>query len=382
MDRQHLEYLMKGYFQGTITAKDERELITLLTENPSKEVLDCFDHYYNLFATPVAFLPTQKEKVWSQIINKQSPHHTIKFWPQYIHYAAMLIGVLMVSFFAYQFLHVSVDKPIRQEMSKTIYLRTLDMPQITIKDQFGLERTISQDQLENYGLSWVSPNHIAVMRDHFIEGNFRYNNLSVQTHEGQVCQFSLPDGSAVWLNSRSKLSFPQSFLTDKRIVNLQGEAYFEVASQVHRPFQVRTGKVITQVLGTHFNVAAYPNHQKSITLLEGSVKVLHEKGQVTLVPGQQAYGDEGMVVRNADLAHVIAWQQGYFYFDNLSARQLMEQIKEWYDVKFVQYDYASEDRFSGTFIKSKSLVDLLRHLEEVSSIHFKIKEGGVYVLKK
>lgn len=381
MDRLHLEDLMKSYFQGTLTAEDERELVTLLTEDPSEEILDCFDQYYNRYAVPVEFRPVQKEEVWNQIVNKQLTHPSITSWHRYLSYAAILIGVLMAGFFAYQFLQTE-DKSSNQELSKTIYLRDSHMPQLTIKDQLGDVKVIPQDQLENYGLSLVSPNHIAVLKDHFVDDKFRYHTLSLQTHAGQVCQLTLSDGSTVWLNSRSQFTFPQSFHRDQRVVELQGEGYFEVTSQVHRPFEVKTGKVTTHVLGTHFNIAAYPDQMKSITLLEGSVKVLHEHAQVMLSPGQQAYVEQSMEVRNVDLASVIAWQQGYFYFDNLSARQLMDQIKEWYDIKFVKYDYASEDRFSGTFKKSKSLVDLLRHLEEVSSIHFKIKEGGVYVLKK
>lgn len=382
MDRQHLENLMKSYFQGTISAEDERELVSLLTEDPSDEILDCFDLYYNRYATPVPFHPIQKQEVWNQIVNKQSAQHTIRSWRRYLPYAAILIGVIMASIFAHQFLQTSDDKVYIQELSKTIYLKNRNMPQLTIRDQSGDVKAVSQEQLLNYGLSLVSDNHIVVLKNHFVKDKFRYNTLSLQTHEGQVFQLTLSDGSSVWLNSQSQLTFPQSFLRDKRIVELQGEAYFEIASQVYRPFQVLTGGVTTQVLGTHFNISAYPKQKKEITLLEGAVKVLHEQGQVILTPGQQAYGEQGMQVRNVDIEHVRAWQQGYFYFDNVSTKQLMNQIKEWYDIKFVKYEYASEDRFSGTFKKSKSLVELLQNLEEVSSVHFKIKKGGVYVLKK
>ncbi|SFC00371.1 protein of unknown function [Parapedobacter composti] len=160
----------------------------------------------------------------------------------------------------------------------------------------------------------------------------------ITTPRGGQCQLTLPDGSQVWLNAESAIRFSANNSGDERIVELTGEAYFEVARDANRPFKVITGKQVIEVLGTHFNVNSYPNEPVvRTTLVEGSVKVSEksETRSVVLKPGQQAsIGDQRrLTVHDVSVADAIAWKNGMFSFNDSNIESIMRQLSRWYDVE-------------------------------------------------
>jgi transmembrane sensor len=210
-----------------------------------------------------------------------------------------------------------------------------------------------------------------------------YNTIATP-RAGQY-EIDLPDGTKVWLNAASSLKYPISFKANERRVELTGEAYFEVAHNKAAPFKVTTGGQTVTVLGTHFNIKGYTDDAAiSTTLIEGSVLVSNQLSNKTkrLVPGKQSdvvRGDGDIALSNANVDQVMAWKNGYFIFDNQDIRSIMKLISRWYDVD-VTYDLKRSDaRFGGTFSRSSDLNQLLKNLELLGDIHFKIKERRITV---
>lgn len=224
-----------------------------------------------------------------------------------------------------------------------------------------------------------------------------YNTIT--TPDGGQYEVVLPDGSKVWLNAASSIKFPAQFAADKRLVELTGEAYFEVtkvfiplkkANKFEKmPFVVLSGRQQIEVLGTRFNVNDYREESSvKTTLLEGSVKVntLSDDGQQTspssamLRPGQQANLDRGNIkVSAADTASATAWKNGFFQFDNEDIYVVMRKIARWYNI---DVDYRGDMRgkvFSGVISKYSNVTEVLKMLQLTGSVSFAIKERKITV---
>lgn len=191
----------------------------------------------------------------------------------------------------------------------------------------------------------------------------KYNTIS--TPKGGQYRVVLPDGTIVWLNAASSLRFPVSFEAKQRNVELTGEAYFEVAANKAKPFSLTAGKTNIRVLGTHFNVMAYPDEASvNTTLLEGSVKVSTGKTEGILKPGQQGQALNGKIaVMEVDTEAAVAWKKGYFYFKDADISTVMRQVSRWYDVEVAYQGRVPEMTFSGKMYRN---VDLLKMLEALS----------------
>ncbi len=213
-----------------------------------------------------------------------------------------------------------------------------------------------------------------------------YNTMT--TPRGGQYQLTLPDGTKVWLNAASSLTYPTAFTGKERKVTLRGEAYFEVSSDKARPFKVVIGKgAEIEVLGTHFNINAYPDEPDArTTLLEGSVKVSQVDQSLLLRPGQQALlvetrvggGPVGSADRslhvadhslsmadNPDLAQVMAWKNGSFLFDRTSLDVVMRQLSRWYDVDVVYEKGIPAVRFAGEMKRDLNLSEVLAILHKM-----------------
>ncbi len=196
---------------------------------------------------------------------------------------------------------------------------------------------------------------------------------TVATPRGGQYQLTLPDGSQVWLNAASSLRFPVAFTGAERRVELTGEAYFEVAKDARHPFKVAARGAEVTVLGTHFDVQAYPDEPAlAATLLEGAVRLSQGPRQVVLQPGQQArpQPDGTVQVRAVDVQHAVAWKNGYFVFNDEPIEGIMRQVARWYDVD-VQYQGALTNKdFNGKISRYKDAAAVLRMLELTGAVRF------------
>lgn len=207
-----------------------------------------------------------------------------------------------------------------------------------------------------------------------------YNKIS--TPRGGQFQITLPDGTQVWLNALSSLRFPTVFNGNNRTVELTGEAYFEVQQQAAKPFIVHVGGMQIDVLGTSFNVMAYPDEKQiQTTLIEGAVKV-SAKGQAKMLqPGQQSQLEKDgklNVLATTDVESVIAWKNGYFKYNQADLQTVMRQLARWYDVD-VNFDGPIPDfRFVGELKRKASLSTNLKILS-YSQVNFKMDGNTITV---
>ncbi|MCG2613247.1 FecR domain-containing protein [Terrimonas sp. NA20] len=208
---------------------------------------------------------------------------------------------------------------------------------------------------------------------------------TIVTPRGGKYRLTLPDGTKVWMNAESSLRYPTLFTGSTREVELNGEAYFEVARNVQQPFRVQVKDMKVEVLGTHFNIMAYENEAAmATTLVEGSVRVSSPSKQLLLKPGQQALAqnDGGMkMVNDVDVQQVLAWKNDYFQFNADPLDRLMRQIERWYDVS-VRFDgTVPERKFGGKISRSSSLTDILKVLE-FSDVKFRVEGKTITVINK
>lgn len=379
MNSENLKLLFKGYFEETLSADEQAKVKEILSSDPSLETLRIFDTCYLLYNNPVEFKTSQKNKIWKKIQKVEKPIKRFNPWITVLKYAAILLVFGIGGTYISQLVYKSVWQKKDTIYERKISLISHQFPQIHVFDKNNQELVLSLNDLPNYGLEYLADSSLKFNGI----SNFTDYSLLISTTPGQIQKIIAIDGSEIWLNSKSSLNFESSFGQKTREVKLIGEAYFEVAHQPLKPFIVHYNSEKTEVLGTHFNIKSYPLEKQYTTLLEGSVRVSNLKNEmVQLKPGEQSYSNPNLKKRQVHVEDYIAWKNGDFYFDNLSLEQLLDQVEEWYNISFINYEQQSNDRISGTFKRSHSLEELLKNIEEISSVKFKIKEGGIYVLKK
>ncbi len=206
----------------------------------------------------------------------------------------------------------------------------------------------------------------------------KYHTIS--TPNGKLSQVNLPDGTKVWLNAMSSLKYPVAFNSQQRIVELSGEAYFEVTKNKAKPFIVKAKNTEVQVLGTKFNVNAYANDDfTKTTLTEGLVSVTNDKLSKLLKPGQQAttFGSKAKIdISSVDIEEAMAWKNGYFMFNNLDIKTVMNMISRWYDIEVEYQGKIENEVFIGTVSRFENIEKLLSTIELTGGVHFKIEESN------
>jgi transmembrane sensor len=207
-----------------------------------------------------------------------------------------------------------------------------------------------------------------------------YNLLS--TPRGGQYMLKLPDGSKVWLNSASSLRFPTAFSGKERMVELTGEGYFEVVKDKTKPFRVKTATQSVEVLGTHFNINAYPEEPAvATTLLEGSVKVTRsgtDKIQF-LKPGQQARLTTYFTLSEVDPENFVDWKDGCFRFSRENIQSIMRKVSRWYDVDVVYEGIPTKEGFVGTVPRSKEIKEVLNALKLTGVMNYRIEGKQVII---
>lgn len=189
---------------------------------------------------------------------------------------------------------------------------------------------------------------------------------SVSTPRGGTYRLRLSDGTLVWLNADSKITYPTSFTAASRNVTVSGEAYFEVSPSAHQPFIVSAGSSQITVLGTAFNLRAYPDHPGStITLLQGRVQVTAAGTSRQIAPGQQVDIDGSGTWRQqrADTSMVVGWKNGSFVFHSTDLATIMYNLEKWYDIHAVLKESIGSRHFTGSFPRSYDAAVMLRVMQ-------------------
>lgn len=199
---------------------------------------------------------------------------------------------------------------------------------------------------------------------------------TMTTPRGRQYNLVLADGTKVWLNAASSITYPTAFTGKDRTVTISGEAYFEVAHNANMPFHVIVNGVDVKVLGTHFNVNAYDDERAlKVTLLEGSVAVRTGPSTVKIKPGQQADVPEQskqINVHQVDVDAAVAWKNGYFSFQDAGIQAIMNRLSRWYDIDVIYKGDIPSVKFSGEMGRSLNLGQVLDILRQ-TRVQFEVK---------
>ncbi|MBK6264017.1 FecR domain-containing protein [Marivirga sp. S37H4] len=223
------------------------------------------------------------------------------------------------------------------------------------------------------------------------KGDFNSDNqpsnqhlLEVQT--GGEFMLILSDGTKVWINSESTLKYPANFGTESRVVELSGEAYFEVAHENNRPFQVITGNQTIRVLGTSFNVTSYPNEETTSTLLKGKIQIETDKNDTAILfPGNQAIyhpKKQELFQKQVNVEHFIAWKNGLFYFKDQPLDHIMEVLSRWYSIEVVYKNPEKKNiRFTGTLKRYSSFKEVIKLIEMTGDVKFYLSSNNKVIIE-
>ncbi|MDW7691347.1 FecR domain-containing protein [Flammeovirgaceae bacterium SG7u.111] len=213
--------------------------------------------------------------------------------------------------------------------------------------------------------------------------------VTKETQSGQKLSITLQDGTKIKLNSNTKVRFSSPWTENKREVFFEGEAFFVVAKDPTRPFIIHTNSPIsTSVLGTSFNMRAYPDENGiEVALVEGKVKVFNKTAQneqMILNPLEKAYynkKEDGLSKSGFDLAKTLAWKDGILFFENATFDEVIKQLESWYGVDFIIESRPTfVEGFSGKF-HNQVLEDVLIGISYTSEFNYRIEKNKVYISK-
>lgn len=212
-------------------------------------------------------------------------------------------------------------------------------------------------------------------------------DTSVSTQNGQVSKINLPDGSEVWINSGTKLTYNNQFGISNRDLFLDGEAFFEVEKNKDIPFQVQGGELLVTAIGTEFCVSNYSETGKiDVILKEGAVKVNSnndDKLELTMTPGEfvsYSLADKEIERRKVNTQHFISWKDGIIHFNNSSIEEIIFRLEKRYNQKFELDDNMGELHFKFT-ITNEDLSEVIDLLELLSGVKAEMKGDTIYLKK-
>lgn len=331
-------------------------------------------------------LPEPDYEFWNNRISKNLPLAE-KITPLWIKYSA---AASILLFLGLGLFYLRTDKPIQT----TIHTTRADQKIVPGKNAATLtlangKKIILSDvtngvvaESDGMRITKADDGQLIYKRNHRNAGANETNILT--TSNGETYRIILPDGTKIWLNAASNLKYTPALIQNgNRVVELNGEGYFEVAKDKKHPFIVKTARQEVTVLGTHFNISSYADEDKTVTtLLEGSVIVRKNKEQKVLSPGQQSLlSDDIFSVKAVEVDNVIAWKNGLFLFNDESLEDIMKKISRWYDVEVVYQNSNKKELYWGGVSRYDEITKVLKRLELTRGVHFKIEGRKIIVTK-
>ena len=389
--------------QGTIDPAGEQQLEAWLSAQPaeSRKFYESLTDQASIESALASFYSIDEETALQDLLNRiqKDSHETgspaiiteipvRKRWFRYA--AAAAVGILIVGIAATFWLTSRTGQQ-QPDTSRTARYNSDALPGsdkaiLQLEDGRSILLDTASGVLAKQGETDIRKNEDGVLS--YDPGKAGADTAMVYnkiiTPRGGQYQVTLPDGSKVWLNAASSLRFPVAFKGRERVVELTGEAYFDVAQQANKPFKVQVGgsnePMLVEVLGTDFNIQAYEEEPvRAATLVNGKVRVSTGNEQVILNPGQQArLKDKAIQTVSADLEAVLAWKNGIFYLQDANIQTIMRQLSRWYDVEVV-YEGNITQQFVGKIPRTMNLSDVLKVLESTGWVHFKFEGKTVTV---
>ena len=220
----------------------------------------------------------------------------------------------------------------------------------------------------------------------YFNQNISNEFLTLSTQKGEQTSVILPDGSKVWLNVDTKLSYQVNYGVNSRNLELDGEAYFEVEKNKELPFEVTSGDITTKALGTRFVISAYPESAEiKSSLINGSVEVEYGKVQEILKPGQQLVFNKiepGIIIKSFDENYELAWKNNHLVFRLMPFDNVIAKLEKWYNIN-IEYNPAlfKSETLTVRFEKYETLEQVLQVIAKANGFKYSI-EGKYVIIKK
>jgi transmembrane sensor len=393
MDSSRLNFLMDQVKLDRVTAAELEEILSALRTDQSGETTTSIENFISTHFDKTeqtihdrAYWQSALDEIISvkktlpsiQAPATSKPVYMIKPWLRIA--AAIVVLFCLGSYFIYQYYHkntATADQLVSNQKARDIApggnraILTLANGSKIILDSARNGVLTKQDgtSVTKTGNGLLAYNNAGNNTGITKSGAISYNTLT--TPRGGQYQLILPDGTKVWLNAASSITFPTAFTGASRIVTITGEAYLEVVHNVKMPFIVHAAGQAIEDIGTAFNINTYNDEVTSnTTLVQGAVKITlglkPGKYGVVLKPGEQAQTDKAgeiRIVTSADLKQVLAWKNGKIALTNSTLQQVMMNISRWYDVD-IQYAGAIPDKkFNGSIDRNVPLLTVLKGLQ-------------------
>lgn len=404
MDTNRIDHLFSRYFDAGCSEEERREFLQLVAQGEDDETLrELLERKLQLYAPDRQLDQLSADALFANIMQQADANapepakivHMNKRSAPYKWLVGTAVAILFIGMQVWLWYRPSTpaidysqsDVFISKESPKVapggnVATLTLDDGRVITLDANGNGLIASQGttkivKQDNGELSYEADKNASVAQ-------LQFNTLS--TPNGGQFKINLPDGSKVWLNAASSITYPTVFAGKTRKVTIKGEAYFEVQKNTAQPFIVQSNNMEVEVLGTHFNMNSYDDEPITrTTLVEGSVRVKtlpDQQHRETLKPGQQAQLEQStntLKVRDADIESVTAWKNGYFNFDGAPVKEVMRQISRWYNVD-IQMEGTMARHFRGSVLRSASLDEVMHMLSLTGEFNYKI-EGRTVIIK-
>lgn len=388
LTKERVHYLLEAYISKQATAAEDRELMGWVLEaGEDSELKSYVLDTWNKYNPAENFSYVDWDQIYSRVVN--SPVASIKpkvTRMRWYRFAAAAVILIVLSAGAYFYFSPRSQRPIA----------TVAPKQNDIAPPAGNKAVLiladgTKIELDSTGNGTLAvQGNVQIIKKSTGEisyagtaaGVVTYNTLSVP-RGSKPMSLTLSDGSKVWINVGSSLTYPTAFAGNERKVKITGEAYFEVVHNEKMPFIVQKGDLMVRDLGTHFNVNTYEDEfAEQVTLLEGSVRVTGNTLSQLLKPGQQVLINNNniKVLNDVNMDEVMAWKDGKFRFDkNTDISTIMRQISRWYNVD-IEYQGKVSQHFWGSISKDVNVSQVLKILEATGGVKFTV-EGNKIIVK-
>lgn len=378
----HLQELAHKWKKGVITAEELQEFNTWFNARPD-QLLELPENYAG---SPLSI----RDKVHRQLMERVAQSRMVKtrvyrLWPKIAAAAAGVALVFGVWFFSAQYRNGRHSGPVSGSQFANDIKPGTNKATLTLGNGKVINLSnaktgvvVGEDLTYNDGTSVSSSRQSVATRD--LTPSVE---MTLSTPRGGIYQITLSDGTKVWLNAASSLTYSATLIQHGvRRVKLEGEAYFEVFKDNAHSFIVESNGQEVEVLGTHFNVNAYHDEPTiNTTLLEGAVKVTSGVNKQIIKPGEQAINNGNSIkVSKANIENVTDWKEGDFSMNRVNFKTAMRKIARWYDVEIVFDPSFPEDIESGGWVsRNNKLSVVLKLIESSGQVHFKVEGKKIYV---
>lgn len=391
MKREQFQTLLDKYLAGTASAIETEQLMQAIADDQHKQlVIECIGDRWDSWNVQQLLSADQSEQMYRSIAEAIQPiaQGQVKMLPviwKRVAVAAAVIGIAVVTTL------YLLPSRVKQQVAK-VSAAAQAVPDIDAPAAAHAVITLANGKkivIDSASVGKLA-NQDDVVLEKLADGELVYAgqtdkpgmNTLYNPRGSKVVNVRLSDGSRVWLNSESSLTYPTSFAGRERKVQMTGEVYFEIAHDKSKPFLVGFSNTEVEVLGTHFNINAYDDENSMrTTLLEGRIRLTSAKQSLVMEPGQQAVqqlNTAAIQIGNADVNQVMAWRNGFFEFDNVDLQTIMRQIARWYDVEVVYENMDNSIRLGGGISRNLNLQYLLRLLK-MNGVNSKLEGRRLFV---